>query len=564
MKIRVKQMLSANIFYSIYSLPLGVLSLLIGFASVFLIYESKDFRGLFLFLGGCLFFFLSAYFSTSEHSLYKLGLSYNFVVFVEMIVALVASVCWLNATSELHSNQPTNRVSSILYVSICLPACIYYSFLAYNHAIAISFSNLLVSISLGVFLAFCLNRVYKNFSLSNLFLASAVFILFFKLVISSYFFRYNWLNLNVLNWIWVYVFAIGMVFMRTDMLKEEIRKNWNIIDRLNLQFSHMVNSSPFPIIISKINGSQLLLINGKAEELFGITTKEMGYCKLADFMIDEENRKNFFSMLEKRHEVEDFDLMVTNLISATPFWLSVSAKTIEYNNEMALYLAFQNITLRKEREDKLQTQADRDPLTQAWNRRYFEKIVPQKISNLINEGKYYSLLMIDADKFKNINDTYGHKIGDEVLIEIVDVCSHSLRSSDLVCRFGGEEFMIYLEDTNSDSALKVAERLRNSIAEASVYSDKNEEIKITVSIGVVSSEKTDSLEVLLSQSDDAMYLAKHNGRNRVELYDENKVKSIMKEKSKHSIESVHPVFQNEETDEISLLDDYDNRIIEEE
>ena len=256
--------------------------------------------------------------------------------------------------------------------------------------------------------------------------------------------------------------------------------------------------------------------------------------------------------------------MVTNLISSTPFWLSVSAKTIEYNNEMALYMAFQNITLRKERESKLQTQADRDPLTQAWNRRYFEKIVPQKISNLINEGKYYSLLMIDADKFKNVNDTYGHKTGDKVLIEIVDVCSHSLRSSDLVCRFGGEEFMIYLEDTNSESALKVAERLRNSIAEAGVYSDKNEEIKITVSIGVVSSEKTDSLEVLLSQADDAMYLAKHNGRNRVELYDENKVKTIMKEKSKHSIESVHPVFQNEETDEISLLDDYDNRIIEEE
>ena len=557
-------MLSANIFYSIYSLPIGVLSLLIGFASVFLIYESKDFKGLFLFLAGCFFFFLSAYFSTNEHSLYTLGLSYNFVVFVEMIVALVSSILWLNASSELHNNQPTNRLSSVLYISICLPACIYYSFLAYNHQIAVSFSNLLVSISLGVFLAFCIKRLYKDFTAGNLLLGLAVFILFFKLVISSYFFRYNWLNLNLFNWIWVYVFAIAMVFMRIDVLKEELHKNWNIIDKLNLQFSHMINSSPFPIIISKINGSQILLINGKAEELFGITSKEMGYCKLADFMVDEENRKTFFSMLEKRHEVEDFDLMVANLISSTPFWLSVSAKAIEYNNEMALYTAFQNITLRKERESRLQNQADRDPLTQAWNRRYFEKIIPQKIKSLIKEEKYYSLLMIDADKFKNVNDTYGHKIGDKVLIEIVDVCAHSLRNNDLVCRFGGEEFMIYLDDADSQSALKVAERLRGSISDSVVYGDNNEEIKVTVSIGVVSSEKTDSLEVLLKQADDAMYLAKQNGRNRVELYDEDKVKAIMKKKGKRENNTVHPVFQNEETEEVSLLDDYDNRIINEE
>ena len=556
-------MLSANIFYSIYSLPLGILSLLIGFASVFLIFNSKEFKGLILFLAGCLFFFLSAYFSTSEHSLYKLGLSYNFVVFVEMIVALGASVLWLNAASELHSNQPTNRVSSVLYISICLPACIYYSFLAYNHTIAISFSNLLISISLGVFLAFCLERAYKYFSLGNLLLAIAVLILFFKLVVSSYFFLYNWLNLNLFNWIWVYVFAGSMVFMRIDKLKEELQKNWNLIDKLNLQFSRIVNSSPFPIIISKINGNQLLLMNGKAEQLFGITSKEMNYCKLSDFMIDKDNREKFFLLMEKKHEVEDFDLMVHNLISATPFWLSVSAKTIEYNNEIALYLAFQNITLRKERENKLQNQADKDPLTQAWNRRYFESVVPEKVKKLITQSKYYSLLMIDADKFKKVNDTYGHKIGDRVLIEIVDVCEHSLRSNDLVCRFGGEEFMIFLDDTNSDSALKVAERLRNAIADVIIYGENKEEIKVTVSIGVVSSEKTDSLDVLLSQADDAMYLAKHNGRNRVEIYDESKIRAIMKEKSTHTENNVHPVFKNEETEEISLLDDYNEHIIKE-
>ena len=169
-------------------------------------------------------------------------------------------------------------------------------------------------------------------------------------------------------------------------------------------------------------------------------------------------------------------------------------------------------------------------------------------------------MLLDADKFKNINDTYGHKSGDRVLIHLADLCRNSLREEDVVSRFGGEEFVIYLNNAGSQAAALVAERLRSVIADSSVPDDNGNSIKITVSIGVVSSEKTASLEVLLRQVDDAMYLAKNRGRNQIAVYDEEAVKKTAKKNTPKN-RNIHPVFQNEDNEEISLLDSYENKIL---
>ena len=554
-------MLSTSIFYSGYNILFGVLSLFIGLASVFMVKTAKEFKGLFLFQFGGLCVVLITYLSSNEHVLYKIGLNFNLVAFVQMILALLTSVIWINAASELQNNQPANREILTFYLSLCLIGGLYYSFYNYNQSEANMFNAALMLLGLFLFLITAVYRVVKNFNLGNFLLFCSIFMLFGKLVVSAYFFKYNWLNLNIFNWFWIYVFTAAVIFIKIELQQQELQKSWNAIDKLNLQMAAMIDSSPFPIVISKITGDKLLLINNKAGELFGITKKECGYFKLKDFFVDEENRNNFFEQLEKNHEVQDFDLMVCNLINSSPFWLSVSAKAIEYNNEMALYMAFQNITLRKARETSLQFQAERDPLTLAWNRRHFEKIVPERIKETIKRSQNFSLLMLDADKFKNVNDTYGHKTGDKVLIELVACCQNDLREDDIVCRFGGEEFMVYLDNTNTHSALVVAERLRQSIANLEVEGENGEKVHFTVSIGVVSSEQTVSLDVLLRQVDDAMYLAKNNGRNRVEIYDEQKVKQIMKKKTSSKSRNIHPVFQNEETEEISLLDNYENKIL---
>ena len=554
-------MLSSSIFYSGYNILFGILSLFIGIGSTLLIRTSKDFRSLFMFQVGGLCIVLLTYLTPNEHILYKIGLNYNLVAFARMILALLTSVIWLNASAELHNGKPANREILTCYLSICLTIGLYFSFFNYSQGDINIFDSIIILSGLSFFILVVLYRCFSSFNLGNFLLFCSVFILWGKLFVSAYLFKYNWLNLNILNWFWLYVFAAAVIFIKINLIKEDLQKSWNLIDKLNLQIAAMIDSSPFPIIISKITGEKILLVNDKACKMFGLSKKECGYFKIKDFFVDEDNRKSFFAKLEKEHEVQDFDLMVCNLINSSPFWLSVSAKTIEYNNEMALYMAFQNITLRKARETSLQFQAERDPLTLAWNRRYFEKLVPERIKEAIKKQQNFSLLMIDADKFKNVNDTYGHKTGDKVLTELVACCQNDLREDDIVCRFGGEEFVIYLDNTNTHSAQIVAERLRRSLADLEIESENSEKFHFTVSIGVVSSEKTASLDVLLRQVDDAMYLAKNNGRNRVEIYDEEKVKQIMKKKTTDQNRNVHPIFQNEEAEEISLLDNYENKIL---
>jgi diguanylate cyclase (GGDEF)-like protein len=199
----------------------------------------------------------------------------------------------------------------------------------------------------------------------------------------------------------------------------------------------------------------------------------------------------------------------------------------------------------------------------AWNRRYFEKLVPECITECIKKSQNFSLLLLDADKFKNINDVYGHKFGDKVLIELATICRNSLREDDVVARFGGEEFVVFLNNTDKESALKVAERLRQTIADATIKDDSGNIIQFTVSIGVVSSEKTASFEVLMRQADEALYLAKRSGRNRVAIYDEQEVKKYQRRKSKSEKQrNIHPIFQNEESEEISLLGNYEGKLLE--
>lgn len=123
--------------------------------------------------------------------------------------------------------------------------------------------------------------------------------------------------------------------------------------------------------------------------------------------------------------------------------------------------------------------------------------------------------MIDIDKFKNINDTYGHDVGDEAIKEIKTILDANLRSSDLMARFGGEEFCILLEDITIENTEILFEKIRKCF-EDNVISTHGIEIKYTISTGIYYG-LSDSLEEMIKLSDEALYLAKESGRNRVEI-----------------------------------------------
>jgi len=174
-----------------------------------------------------------------------------------------------------------------------------------------------------------------------------------------------------------------------------------------------------------------------------------------------------------------------------------------------------HVELKKAKE-KLLELATTDELTGIANRRYFMERLNSEFDRAKRYESRYSLLMIDIDYFKSINDDYGHKAGDKVLQSAAAVMKKSLRTSDVIGRVGGEEFSVILPETEIKAAIFIAERLRKKVEETVVI-HKNEEIFITVSIGVSQSKNGDqSVDDIYVRSDSAMYNAKKNGRNRVD------------------------------------------------
>ena len=173
-------------------------------------------------------------------------------------------------------------------------------------------------------------------------------------------------------------------------------------------------------------------------------------------------------------------------------------------------IAIENRNARNELEHR----AYSDYLTGLANRRYFIEQAELELSRCDRyEGKL-SLIMLDIDFFKKINDTYGHNIGDLVLQKIADISRTILRDIDIIGRIGGEEFAILLPETTLEDSVKVAERLRIEISNAAVLIEKEKEVKFTSSFGVVSTSKS-NIDDLLVKADKALYKAKNGGRNRV-------------------------------------------------
>lgn len=154
-----------------------------------------------------------------------------------------------------------------------------------------------------------------------------------------------------------------------------------------------------------------------------------------------------------------------------------------------------------------------DPLTGVLNRRSFFEAAEQEFKNADKHQSSFFILLIDVDYFKRINDNYGHRVGDRALIALTSLVSDTLRKEDLFGRFGGEEFVILLRDTDRYQAFTIAERLRSLVAEISILVD-DRELSMTVSIGVAGYGPTDiTIDDIFQRADRALYQAKAKGRN---------------------------------------------------
>ena len=280
----------------------------------------------------------------------------------------------------------------------------------------------------------------------------------------------------------------------------------------------ILNSEPECVKVINQQG-ELIDMNRAGLELLKVDTVEEVRCLgLSSFILPQ-----FKSLFQKLHQdvfqgqSRSLEFILKNK-QGEEYWVDTHAAPLYDDNGQvkALVAVTRNITERVCLLKKLEKQARTDFLTELPNRRYFLELAQQELLYAKRYKMSLSILMMDIDYFKILNDTYGHKTGDLALQKLAEVCISLLRTSDVIGRMGGEEFAVLLPSTSHKNAINAAERLRASLASTVVLTDSHINVNFSVSIGVATLTNFEmTIDQLLKTADDLLYEAKHKGRNQV-------------------------------------------------
>ena len=272
---------------------------------------------------------------------------------------------------------------------------------------------------------------------------------------------------------------------------------------------------PYPIYIARRSDGRLLFVNRKTCMMFQRSASAMLRGTSIDFYVNPKEREDFRALFDSVDDIRDVEIKMKTS-AGVEFMAEFSAIKMEYNGEPSILVAVNDISERKALETELVKQASTDSLTGIGNRRHYIAQAELEMARSRRFNRPFSVLMLDVDHFKPINDRYGHAVGDVVLQGVVRRANDSLRQSDQIARLGGEEFAALLPETGLSAATIVAERIRQHLAERPVIAG-GQAVPCTISIGVAEMQPNDAtIDDLLRRADEALYRAKAAGRNRVE------------------------------------------------
>lgn len=311
--------------------------------------------------------------------------------------------------------------------------------------------------------------------------------------------------------------------------RAELRKAEEEIELLRRQNEMIMNSLGEGIYWLDLQGN-ITYVNEAAARMFGYAQTELigeSHQIILQGRGPEEGAKP--EKAGAPDELQKKEVVVHN-VNDDNFWRSdgtsfpveyVRTSIHEKGELVGTIITFRDITKRKELENTLQTLATTDGLTKLYNRLYFTAKLEEEFRRTERYKAPLSLMLLDIDNFKSINDTYGHQAGDAYLRALASLVTDSIRLVDTAARYGGEEIAIILPHTGSEAAVVMAERLR-SMVEGFELVHAGKKIRTTISIGVAthmpgSARTTDEF---LTETDDALYAAKRGGRNLVVLYKE--------------------------------------------
>ena len=302
--------------------------------------------------------------------------------------------------------------------------------------------------------------------------------------------------------------------------------------------------------VSSTERSRLLLIDERASSIERLQKTLRQEC---DLDVESDPQKGFFLAVEKNY---DCVLLATGFANFDPLRVCSQLRSLDRTRLLpillvaeqgedariarALELGVNDYVIRpvdpQELVARIRTQVRRkrfndalrqsvvqtiemavtDGLTGLHNRRYLETHLDIMFERAVTRGRPLSYMIADIDRFKSINDTFGHDAGDFVLREFANLLRRQVRGADLVSRYGGEEFVVVMPDTDAETAARVAERVRAAVAEKPVFMPNQRSVPVTVSVGFSSLEgRMDTIGALAKRADTALYEAKNSGRNRV-------------------------------------------------
>ncbi len=317
---------------------------------------------------------------------------------------------------------------------------------------------------------------------------------------------------------------ISKTEMTASMLERSIRyarHHHQILAKLSSSQADYkrLHDSAFDAILQFDTHGTILSCNPSAETMFGYTsTKLIGY----SFNQLIENISHHHELEVDYYSIDTwkgYTIGVPEEVSAlyrdgAEILLEMLINQISNGNKTHFVVTLRDITERKKREETLKYEASHDLLTGMHNRRYFLNRAEQEIKRAKRFNRSLLIMMLDIDHFKAVNDTYGHAAGDEVIKYVSKTIMNTIRSIDIVARWGGEEFIVLLPETELTNGIVIAEKIRKKVLANSI-THENQTILVTISIGVTNSTDDCSADDFIKRADQALYHAKETGRNKV-------------------------------------------------
>ena len=317
---------------------------------------------------------------------------------------------------------------------------------------------------------------------------------------------------------------LHFISMIQDITQQKL--NELALRRSRTKFKKLLENLPTAVVLHHTDGS-VEYGNPAAKRLLGMSQADKSVLLNHNWRLVDEDQQVLEvdqfpvpRVIATGRPIRDATLGIDHPNQAKPTWVKVDAFTMpgDQGDDPQIVVAFTDITERKALQDKLSLQARTDALTGLFNRRHCMDELDIEFARALRFEQDLSVIMIDLDHFKQINDSQGHQVGDQVLRVVGDTLRQMMRTTDIAARIGGEEFVLLLPQISAKKALEAAQRLRLELQRKQLPLPSGETLNWTVSIGVATLHASDITPAdFMRRADEALYVAKERGRNRVQM-----------------------------------------------